>query len=307
MAPGAAAVRGRSLLAVFSHPDDESLACGGLLAWCAHHGALVSLLCATDGRHGQGMPPGRPARAGRQASTGSLRRAATRRSGRHRQRLGELRRRELDAACRALGVANHVLLDYEDGMLPWVDRGALDADIRRAIQRFRPDVVITFDEEGLYGHPDHIAVHERTTAAVAALGGDGPALYYVTIPPGSMRAVVEHARETLAGRGLDRHSPLRILGIHDPDAFGALAPPPTVIVDAAQFATRKLAAIRCHRSQLNDDALALVSGRDAARLLGVEHYRRAGVGSAGETFIDHLHRRVLASRITTRRGIEALR
>ena len=103
---------------------------------------------------------------------------------------GELRAQELGAACRALGVADLVLLDYEDGMLPWVDRGQLEADIRRAIHRFRPDVVITFDEDGLYWHPDHIAVHERTTAAVAAAGVDGPALYYVTMPPGGMRAVV---------------------------------------------------------------------------------------------------------------------
>jgi hypothetical protein len=121
---------------------------------------------------------------------------------------------------------------------------------------------------------------------VAAAGRDGPALYYATIPPGCMRAVVEHAREILASRGLDRHSPLHILGIADHDAFGALAPAPTVIVDAAEFAVRKLAAIRCHRSQLIDDALTLVSESDAERLLGVEHYRRAEVGSRGETFLD---------------------
>jgi LmbE family N-acetylglucosaminyl deacetylase len=185
-------------------------------------------------------------------------------------------------------VADLVLLDYEDGMLPWVDHEMLEADIGRAIQRFRPDIVITFDEDGLYWHPDHIAVHERTTAAVAAAGADGPALYYATMPPGRMGAVVEHARETLAGRGLDRQSPLRILGIADADAFGALAPPPTLVVDAAEFAGCKLAAIRCHESQLRDDALTLISERDAASLLGVEHYRRAAVGSPGETFVDRL-------------------
>src|SRR5688572_23875263 len=161
-------VRGRSLLAIFAHPDDESLACGGLLAWCAHLGATVSLLCVTDGRHDQ------------------------------ERSLGELRAQELDAACRALGVADLVLLHYEDGMLPWVDPGELEADIAAAIERLCPDIVITFDEDGLYWHPDHIAVHERTTAAVAAFGVGGPALYYVTIPPGGMRAVVQYARETLA-------------------------------------------------------------------------------------------------------------
>jgi N-acetyl-1-D-myo-inositol-2-amino-2-deoxy-alpha-D-glucopyranoside deacetylase len=249
-------LHGRSLLAVFAHPDDESLACGGLLAWCARRGARVSLVCVTDGRHDQGKS------------------------------FGERRARELDAACRELGVSHLVLLDYEDGMLPWVDQEKLAADIGQAIDRLRPDIVITFDEDGLYGHPDHIAVHERATAAVAATGHTGPALYYVTIPPGGMRAVVQHARETLADQGRDAFAPLRILGIADPDAFGACAPAPTVIVDAAEFAGRKLAAIRCHRSQLNDDALALVSESEAARLLGVEHYRRAEVGSAGGTFLD---------------------
>jgi LmbE family N-acetylglucosaminyl deacetylase len=198
-------------------------------------------------------------------------------------------------------VAHHVLLDYEDGMLPWVERADLEAAIRLALERFRPDVVITFDEDGLYWHPDHIAVHERTTAAVAAAGVDGPALYYVTVPSGSMRAVVQQAGETLASRGMDRKSPLRVLGVNDPDAFGTLAPVPTVIVDAAEFAVCKLSAIRCHRSQLQDDALLLVSDSDAARLLGVEHYRRAEVGSRSETFIDRLHRGSLGLAITPHR------
>jgi N-acetyl-1-D-myo-inositol-2-amino-2-deoxy-alpha-D-glucopyranoside deacetylase len=185
-----------------------------------------------------------------------------------------------------LGIANLVLLDYQDGMLPWADAGQLEADIHAAIRRFGPHIVITFDEDGLYWHPDHIAVHERTTAAVAAMAENGPALYYVTMAPGCMRAVVQHARETLASRGLDRQSPLRVLGIADPDAFGALAAAPTLIVESSDFASRKLAAIRCHHSQLADDALMFVSESDAARLLRVEHYRRARVGSRRETFID---------------------
>ena len=187
-----------------------------------------------------------------------------------------------------LGIANLVLLHHQDGMLPWVDARHLEADIHAAIGRFNPQVVITFDEDGLYWHPDHIAVHERTTAAVAAMGANGPALYYVTMPPGCVRAVVQHARETLASRGLDRQSPLRVLGIDDPDAFGALAAAPTLVVAAADVASRKLAAIRCHRSQLADDALMFVSESDAARLLRVEHYRRAQVGSRRATFIDRL-------------------
>ena len=78
-------------------------------------------------------------------------------------------------------------------MLPWLDAARLEADIEAAIRRRRPEAVITFDEDGLYGHPDHVAVHERTTAVVEALDDPAPALYYVTMPPGAMRAVVDHA------------------------------------------------------------------------------------------------------------------
>jgi LmbE family N-acetylglucosaminyl deacetylase len=248
-------VRGRRLLAVFAHPDDESLACGGLLAWCAHLGARVSLLCVTHGEHEGG------------------------------KRLAKVRAAELREASRVLGVADVALLEYQDGMLPWSDAGRLEADIREAIERSRADVVITFGGDGLYWHPDHIAVHERTTAAVAALGGDGPALYYVTMPAGSMRRVAHHAEESLVRKG-DGRRPLRILGIADADAFGADAEAPTLVVCAGEFAKQKLAAIRCHRSQLIDDALMFVTETDAEPLLGVEHYRRAPVGSRRPAFLD---------------------
>ena len=254
---------GHSLLAVFAHPDDESLACGGLLAWCAQLGVEVSLLCATHGEHGPGNTfPSKPAD------------------------LRETRTQELRVASRVVGVANLMLLDYEDGMLPSADAEQLEGDIRDAIRRFRPDVVITFGEDGLYWHPDHIAVHERTTAAVAALGDAAPALYYVTMPPGCMRAVVDNAVDTIARRGDGGQPPRLILGIADADAFGALAAAPTLIVEVGEFATPKLAAIKCHLTQLGDCALAVVAESDAARLLGTEHYRRAKVGSRGDAFIE---------------------
>ena len=182
------ALRGQSLLAVFAHPDDESLACGGLLAWCAELGARVSILCATRGEMGRG--------------SGSD--------------LSLVRTNELAAAARALGVSDVLMLDYEDGMLPWVEPARLEADIRDATIRFCPDVVITFGEDGLYWHPDHIAIHERTTAAVAALGDTAPALYYVTMAPGRMRALID----TVAARIPSKGAPYSILGVSDADAFG---------------------------------------------------------------------------------------
>jgi N-acetyl-1-D-myo-inositol-2-amino-2-deoxy-alpha-D-glucopyranoside deacetylase len=249
-------LRGQSLLAVFAHPDDESLACGGLLAWCAELGARVSIVCATRGERGRGCD-------------GDLSRVRT---------------TELEAAARVLGVSDVLVLDYEDGMLPWTEPARLEADIRDAAVRFRPDVVITFGEDGLYWHPDHIAIHERTTAAVAALGDTAPALYYVTMAPGGMRAVIDTVAARIPARG-KRYS---ILGVSDADAFGAAVAPPTLRIDVRAYAARKLAAIRCHRTQLAGDALDLLSDEEARRLLGVEHFRRADQGSRADAFIERL-------------------
>jgi hypothetical protein len=77
-------------------------------------------------------------------------------------------------------------------------------------------------------------------------------------------------------------------GVADPDAFGALAPAPTVVLHDERAAERKIAAILCHRSQTDGTALALADPRLAASLLATEHYRRADVGARGETLVERL-------------------
>jgi LmbE family N-acetylglucosaminyl deacetylase/glycosyltransferase involved in cell wall biosynthesis len=243
---------GGSLLAVFAHPDDESLASGGLIAMCADSGIHVSLLCLTHGELGLGN-----------GGDG----------------LGDVRAGELRAAADVLGIRDVMLLDHEDGMLPWIDAGGLEADILDAISRFRPDVVVTFDEDGLYWHPDHITAHERTTSVVANLGASGPALWYVSLPEGAMRAVVEAAPEQAEDRA-------QILGVADPDAFGSMAPAPTLVVEIGLCAGRKLEALRCHRTQVEGGPLDRLAEEDAERCLGTEHYRRAEVGSRKDAFIE---------------------
>lgn len=251
---------GHSLLAVVAHPDDESLACGGTLALCAQRGARTAVLCLTRGEHG--------ADADKTANHARAR----------------ARTAELHAAAAVLGLTDLVVLDYEDGLLPWVDASALERDIRQTIGRIAPDVVVTFDEDGLYWHPDHVAVHQRTTAAVATLEGPTPALYYVTMPQGRMRALADG----VAGRAGDDGRPTDILGIDDPDAFGAAAPSPTHLVDVRAFARYKLQALRCHATQVRDGAVALVMLDEAQQWLGIEQFRRADVGSADGSFLDRL-------------------
>ena len=288
----AAAFRGKQLLAVFAHPADESLAAGGLLSWCAALGARVTLLCATRGENGGRHSQRREGAAG--VETPEVR-----------DTLGICREHELHAAARALGAHDVLLLRHEDGMLPWVDPATLEAEIVEAVRVHRADVVVTFDTDGLYWHPDHIAIHERTTSAIMAISGGGsqsradetdaphdiaesagPALYYVTIPPGAMRNVVDYASRGPAVPDTATH----ILGIQNPDAFGAEAPSPTLIVDTGQYAVQKLRALRCHRSQMRGCALEALSEQDAPRFLGVEHYRRAPIGGPALPFIEHLRR-----------------
>jgi LmbE family N-acetylglucosaminyl deacetylase len=246
-----AEIEGSTVLGVFAHPDDESIASGGLLAACAEGGARVALLCLTRGEAGPGGDP---------------------------RRLGDVRAGELRAAALVLGVSEVTILAHPDGMLPFVEPGPLERDIAQALRRVEPDVVITFDIDGLYWHPDHVAVHERVTAAVAALGEAAPPLWYVSMPEGSVRALAAAAADA---------PDARFLGI-DPDAFGALAPAPTVIFSDERAAARKVAALRCHRTQTAGSALERIDERAAAKLLATEHYRRASVGARGDTFVERL-------------------
>jgi LmbE family N-acetylglucosaminyl deacetylase len=242
----AGAFCGKTVLAVFAHPDDESLACGGTLARLSSEGARVVLLCASRGERG--------------ASTGPKRDIA----------LGSIRAEELRCAAEALGIATVLLLDGPDGELRWANVTALRAEINMALTRFCPDAVITFGEDGLYWHLDHIGVYERTNAAVRQLGTSAPPVYYVTMPKDVMPAIAEHA----AARGWI--PPEKGFWSLAPAAFGLGAPAPTIIVDVARWAERKLAAIRCHRSQTGiDDPFSRLSAEQARRWLGVEHFHRA--------------------------------
>jgi LmbE family N-acetylglucosaminyl deacetylase len=131
------------LLGVFAHPDDETFCAGGTLARYAAQGCEAMVVSATRGEAGQIRDATR----------------ATRRT------LGRVRERELEDACAALGVRHVRCLDYHDGTLADVDRAELTAAVLGAMAGFSPDVVITFGDDGAYGHPDHVAMSQATTEA----------------------------------------------------------------------------------------------------------------------------------------------
>ena len=259
---------GRTVLAVFAHPDDESIACGGTLARLSDAGARVVLLCASRGERGM------------------LSDSALVDDG----NLGRVRTLELHEAARVLGIADVLVFDYPDGNLRWADVPELQADIVSTLRRFKPDAVITFDEDGLYWHLDHIGVHERTSTAVQSLGADAPPLYYVTIPKGVMRQVVDAA----IARGW---APVdaKIWNI-TPDAFGLQAEPHTLQLDVREWVPRKLAALRCHRTQMGqNNPFAWIDEADARRLLGIEQFRRAQPHT-GTSILEALGEPALGSR-----------
>jgi N-acetylglucosamine malate deacetylase 2 len=253
------AFAGRTILAVFAHPDDESLTCGGTLARLADGGARVVLLCASRGESGS-------------VSDQSL--VATR-------DLAHVRSDELAEAARTLGISDVLLYDHPDGDLRWADVPEFHDEIVNAILQYRPDGVITFSEDGLYWHLDHIGVHERTYTAVRSIGAAAPPLYYVTIPKGLMREVVE-------ATGAAAFKDTKFWGI-EADAFGEAAKPPTFVIDVRPWVSRKLAALSCHRTQMGPGHPFLrIDEEQARRLLGHEHFRRASTESRWESILEQM-------------------
>jgi len=250
---------GKTILAVFAHPDDESIACGGTLARLSDAGARVVLFCATRGERGALTGPARD------------------------DRLALVRTHELEQAARVLGIDDLLVFNHPDGDLRWAEVTDLLAEIAMTIARFRPAAVITFGEDGLYWHLDHIGVHERTTAALSQLGAAAPPLYCVTMPPRMMASIVENAVE--AGW---TPSPKGFWSL-PPKAFGLAAQDPTIVVDVTAWTDRKLAAIRCHGSQTKaEDPFGRLSAAQAREWLGLEHFHRAAAGAGDEPVLELL-------------------
>ncbi len=221
------------LMAVLAHPDDESFGVGGTLAKYAAEGVEVSVVTATRGDRGRfrGHRPGDAEHPGPEA-------------------LAQIREAELRAASAVLGVRDVRVLGFRDQELDGVEPRDAIGRIVRELRSIRPDVVVTFGPDGAYGHPDHIAISQLTTAATVVAadarvtdGGTAPhavsKLYYLAWPRSAWSAY-ESAVHQLSCRvdGVDRHA--------TPWPDWAV----TTHVDARRVWPTVWKAVCCHESQV---------------------------------------------------------
>ncbi len=237
------------LLCVHPHPDDEAIACGGVLARAAAEDVVTVVVTCTAGEEGENL-------AG--IDLGDV-------------PLVEHRRRELAEALRILGVTRHHYLGYRDsGMAGSAANEHPDcfhrADLEEAAGRLatiiraeRPDAIVSDDINGTYGHPDHIKAYHVTVRAVA-LAADAT----VGIP-GEPHVVARRYVHTFSqGRLRAAHAALLAAGLvspfgegDEPEPFGADDALVTTSVDVGAFVRTKLAAMRAHASQIGDDSFFL--------------------------------------------------
>jgi N-acetyl-1-D-myo-inositol-2-amino-2-deoxy-alpha-D-glucopyranoside deacetylase len=266
----------RSILFVHAHPDDESVGTGATMARCAAEGARVTLVTCTLGEEGEIHVPALVGLAPAEAD-----------------QLGGYRIAELAAACAALGVTDHRFLGgagrYRDsGMMGLPSnqhpRAFWGADLDEAagallevIRETRPQVAVTYDPDGFYGHPDHIQAHRVTMRAAELAAAEGLGLtkvYWTAVP----RSVLEAGIGQFADAD---DNPFEGVTSIDELPFGTPDPEISARVDAHEYADAKVAALRAHATQIPPTSwLLTIAGNFGAEFMGVEYYRLA-VGEKG--------------------------
>ena len=260
------------LLACFAHPDDEAFPVGGVLAQHVSRGVEVRLITTTLGEEGDIRQEG----------------AATR------ETLGEIRRVELSCAVRALGLHSNEVYSYRDsGMAGWESNSHPRAFINAAAQevverlvlemrRFRPQVVLTFEPGGLYGHPDHIAISRHATEAFQQAGDPSAFPHQLSggVTPHSPERLFYSARPkgfrwewaaALRGAGIDFPAP-------SPEQVDQGTPIEEIHLelDVSDHLETKMACILSHRTQVAPDwPYHRVPRPVAVKILGREFYIRA--------------------------------
>lgn len=288
------------LLLVHAHPDDESIGQGATMAKYVAEGRGVTLVTCTAGEMGEILVP----------ELEHL--AADREDG-----LGLHRQGELADAMRELGVTDHRFLGgfgtYRDSGMKWHEDGhavAADdvhanafwhADLTAAathlvevIREVRPQVLVTYDEFGGYGHPDHIQAHRvamyaAQLAAVPSYRRDLgepweiAKIYWGAMSESRMRAGLRSLREagdTTTFEGMDPDGPLPPFVTSDENL--------AAMVDAQEFHSHKMAALAAHKTQITTDGpFFALSNNVGATAWGIEYYRLAK-GQQGELGEDGL-------------------
>ena len=270
----------RRLLLVHAHPDDETIGTGATMARYAAEGAAVTLVTCTLGEEGEVLVP-------------ELEHLAADRDG----GLGQHRIGELAAACEALRVEDHRVLGgpgrwRDSGMMgtPANDRpecfwqADLDEAVRElvgVVREVRPQVVVTYDSNGGYGHPDHVQAHRVTVAAFDAaadpayepqLGEPWQAakLYFSAVPRSVLQAGIDLLREAGDASGF--------FGVEKAEdlPFGVPDEQVTTAIDASDHLEAKVAAMRAHKTQIAvDGPFFALSNNIGQRAFGIEHYTLA--------------------------------
>jgi mycothiol conjugate amidase Mca len=277
----------RTLLAVHAHPDDECIGTGGILARYGNNGVRTVLVTCTDGAVGEISDPA----------------LATP------ENLAAVRALELDAAVQILGINRLVKLGYRDsGMAGTADNenpaSFQQADMDEAIERVvrvvreeQPQIIVTYDERGGYGHPDHIRAHQVAVAAFEAAGdarrypAAGPAwaptkLYYNVFAFSDMRRFGERLREAGIETPFDRDGddrPAEAEGADPP--FGVPDERVTTRIDVSAYVDQKRAALASHRTQMGPEQFFMrLPPNLFAEAFGRETFQRiAGPGETPET------------------------
>jgi N-acetyl-1-D-myo-inositol-2-amino-2-deoxy-alpha-D-glucopyranoside deacetylase len=292
------------LLLVHAHPDDESIGQGATMAKYVAEGRGVTLVTCTAGEMGEILVP----------ELEHL--AADREDG-----LGEHRRTELEAAMKELGVTDHRYLGgfgtYRDSGMKWhedghavaadpVDGGVhenifANADLTEAanhlvevIREVRPQVLVTYDEFGGYGHPDHIQAHRVAmyAAQLAAVPSyrrdlgepwDIAKIYWSAMSESRMRAGLRRLREAgdaTTFEGMDPDGELGPFVTPDEDL--------TAAVDGQEFVERKMAALAAHATQITTDGPFFALSNNLGNQAWATEFYRIAKGAPGERGEDGL-------------------
>ena len=255
--PGNGATGLLTLMAVHAHPDDEASTTGGVLAKYSGEGIQTVLVTCTNGECGDGPNGAKPGEPGHDEAA-----------------LVKLRQAELEASCRILGISHLELLGFRDsGMEGWganqaagafstlpVDVGA--APLATLMDRYRPHVVITYDEYGFYGHPDHIQAHRITLAALDRVGRPTK-LYCPTVRRSRLGAFAERMGQA----GVE-------LPAIDESRFGSADEDVAATIDCRQQAPAKFAALGAHASQQENIFFLRLGLPEFTEVFGIEEFIR---------------------------------